>query len=281
MAIFRNININFWNDVKVVDDYTPEDRYFMLYALTNTYTNIIGCYEISIKQMSVDLGYTKDVVENLIKRFETKHKTILYDHNTKELFITNWSKYNWSASPKLDIPLRAAIEKIKSKKFYNMLANTYNTRETIKNDDTLYIPYRYPMDTTNSNSNSNSNRNSNSDIYVHSANRRERFEVLWSLYPRKEGKTNAFKKYEKICNKVDDETIKQGIERYIQYINNRNIESQYVKMGSTWFNGECWNDDYEKEKNDLPEWFDKEIEQKQISEEEKKELEDLFNDFDD
>ena len=65
MAIFRNVNMSFWTDTKVTDDYTPEDKYFMLYALTNNYTNIIGCYEISIKQMSNDLGYTKDVIENL------------------------------------------------------------------------------------------------------------------------------------------------------------------------------------------------------------------------
>ena len=110
MAIFRNVNMSFWTDPKVVDDYTPEDRYFMLYALTNNYTNIIGCYEISIKQMSNDLGYSKDVIENLLKRFKEIHKTIDYDFDTKELLVENWSKYNWSSSPKLDTPLYAAIE---------------------------------------------------------------------------------------------------------------------------------------------------------------------------
>ena len=77
MAIFRNVNMNFWTDTRIVDDYTPEDRYFMLYALTNSYTNIIGCYEISIKQMSNDLGYTKDVIESLVTRFNNFHKPSL------------------------------------------------------------------------------------------------------------------------------------------------------------------------------------------------------------
>ena len=45
MAIFRNVNMSFWTDTKIADDFTPEDKYFMLYALTNQYTNIIGCYE--------------------------------------------------------------------------------------------------------------------------------------------------------------------------------------------------------------------------------------------
>ena len=147
MAIFRNVNMSFWTDTKVVDDYTPEDRYFMLYALTNNYTNIIGCYEISIKQMSNDLGYNKDVVENLIKRFKETHKTIDYDFNTKELWVKNWSKYNWSASPKLDTPLYEAIESVKSDLFHDELAVLYNDRESVK-ENMVSIPYRYDIDTT-------------------------------------------------------------------------------------------------------------------------------------
>lgn len=149
MAIFRNVNMSFWTDPKVVDDYTPEDRYFMLYALTNNYTNIIGCYEISIKQMSNDLGYTKDVVENLLKRFKEIHKTIDYDFDTKELMVINWNKYNWSSSPKLDNPLYTAIESVKSDKFHDYLATIYNNRDSIKESENMVlIPYRYGIDTT-------------------------------------------------------------------------------------------------------------------------------------
>ena len=37
---------------------------------------------------------------------------------------------------------------------------------------------------------------------VHSSNARECFEKLWNEYPRKEGKANAFKKFEKIYKKT-------------------------------------------------------------------------------
>ena len=152
MAIFRNVNMSFWTDPKVVDDYTPEDRYFMLYALTNNYTNIIGCYEISIKQMSNDLGYTKDVIENLLNRFKEVHKTIDYDFDTKELMVINWNKYNWSSSPKLDSPLYTAIESVKSDLFHDKLATIYNNRESVNEkeskEDIVLIPYRYGIDTT-------------------------------------------------------------------------------------------------------------------------------------
>ena len=31
MAIYRNVSLSFWEDIKIVDDFTPEDRYFYLY----------------------------------------------------------------------------------------------------------------------------------------------------------------------------------------------------------------------------------------------------------
>ena len=71
------------------------------------------------------------------------------------------------------------------------------------------------------------------------------FEILWNLYPNKKGKTNAYKKYQKaIKDGVTFETIKQGIDNYNYFIKENKTEMQYIKNGSTWFNQECWADDY-------------------------------------
>ena len=142
MAIYRSIHTTFWTDTKIADDFSPEDKYFMLYCLTNPYTNIIGCYEISIKQISNDMGYSKDSVESLLKRFKEHHKIIDYDFNTKELFIKNWYKYNWTNSPKLDQPLLSAIKAIKNENFKSEIIDLYNSRDTVS------IPYEYNTDTT-------------------------------------------------------------------------------------------------------------------------------------
>lgn len=141
MAIYRNVHTTFWTDTKIADDFSPEDKYFMLYCLTNPYTNIVGCYEISLKQIANDMGYTKESVEALIKRFKEHHKVIDYDFTTKELFIKNWYKYNWTASPKLDQPLLIAIQSIKNDNFRNEIIDLYNYRDTVS------IPYTYPIDT--------------------------------------------------------------------------------------------------------------------------------------
>ncbi len=142
MGIYRNINTSFWTDTKVADDFTPEDKYFMLYCLTNNYTNLCGCYEISIKQMSKDLGYEVETVEKLLKRFDEIHNIISYNKENKEILIKNWHKYNWTKSGKLDKPLLNEIEKIKTLDFKRFLADLYNKRDTVS------IPYTYPMDTT-------------------------------------------------------------------------------------------------------------------------------------
>lgn len=74
----------------------------------------------------------------------------------------------------------------------------------------------------------------------------EAFDALWESYPRKIGKKRAFDAYKKaIKSGTTDEAIADGIERYRQYVESRKFEEKYIKQGSTWFVGECWNDEYE------------------------------------
>ena len=134
MAIYRNVHVSFWNDTKIIDEMTPEDRYFMLYILSNPHTNQVGCYEISIRDISKETGYTEESVKKLLERFEKKLKVAKYSKKTKELLVLNWHKYNWTTSPKV----RACIEK--------ELKNVKNTefKEYING---ICIPYTYPMHT--------------------------------------------------------------------------------------------------------------------------------------
>ena len=140
MAIFRNVHVTFWSDPKVVDDFTPEDKYFFVYLLTNPHTNLCGCYEISLKQMSDELGYNKETVEKLIARFHSIHGVLDYSQETKEMLLYNWHKYNWTKSPKLQAALQKEIPKVKHPAFNEYLNG-------ILNGDTVSIQYPYPMDT--------------------------------------------------------------------------------------------------------------------------------------
>lgn len=73
----------------------------------------------------------------------------------------------------------------------------------------------------------------------------QEFENLWSIYPKKQGKTDAEKKYQKYRKEgITYEEVLQGLENYNSYIKRKGIEQRYIKNGSTWFNQKCWNDDY-------------------------------------
>ncbi|HIW33377.1 MAG TPA: replication protein, partial [Candidatus Paenibacillus intestinavium] len=104
MATFRMVHAEFWSDPRVIEEMTPEDKYFFLYLLTNPNTTQIGIYQITKKQISFDTGYSQESVSALIDRFEKHHKIIVYNTQTRELAIKNWGKYNLNrgGKPMLD-----------------------------------------------------------------------------------------------------------------------------------------------------------------------------------
>lgn len=142
MAIYRNIQMSFWTDSKIIDDFTPDERYFYLYLLTNPHTNLIGCYEISTKHIADETGYTKEKVDKLITKLSKDHKVIVYSKESKEMLLVNWHKYNWTQSEKLRKLLSKEIDGVKNVDFKAFLTDLYN------GIDTVSIPHQYGMDTT-------------------------------------------------------------------------------------------------------------------------------------
>ena len=130
----RYMQTDFWTDSKVHNESSPEDRYFMIYLLTNPKTNQLGCYELTIEQMAFDLGYKEPEVEKILNRLIKNLEFADYDFTTKEVLIKNWYKYNWTKSPKVQQYVLKELEKVKSEKFRKYL-------------DTVCIPYVYPIDT--------------------------------------------------------------------------------------------------------------------------------------
>lgn len=156
---FRMIEQSFWTDSKVDDEFTPEDKYFYMYLLTNPHTNMLGCYEISMKQMERETGYNEDTIKRLIDRMENNYSVIKFEKGTKEMLIKNWYKYNWTNSKKVLICLEQDFKEVKSESLKCLLADILAEKYGI---DTLSIPYPYPMDITNNN-NKNNNKNNNNN----------------------------------------------------------------------------------------------------------------------
>ena len=164
MALYRNIHLSFWQDTKVTDDFTPEDRYFYLYLLTNPHTNLCGCYEISIKQMVNEMGYDSKKVGKLIDRFSFIHNLIRYARSERELLIFHWSKYNWTSSEKFRKPLLQEIQNVKTDDFREYLLKLFDGENVKYGIDTVYGKEEYGintncMDTTDTDSTTDADNN--------------------------------------------------------------------------------------------------------------------------
>ncbi len=83
------------------------------------------------------------------------------------------------------------------------------------------------------------------------------FEECWSIYPKKQGKSAAKKAYIKFARKDPElkEKVISGINNYLEYIRKNKIENQFIKQGSTYFNGEYWYDVYDVKKNEYEDDF--------------------------
>lgn len=102
--------------------------------------------------------------------------------------------------------------------------------------------------------NKSSNTNDQSDSKkVSEKQLDEDFNKLWKLYPRKEGKKKAYEAYKRAIKKgVTNKEIQTGIVNYLTQIKIQGTDKKYIKQGSTWFNGNCWDDEYNVSGNSSP-----------------------------
>lgn len=70
------------------------------------------------------------------------------------------------------------------------------------------------------------------------------FEDWYQTYPRKDAKGQARKAFKAALKKADLGTLARGRDLYIAQIKAEGTERRYIKLPSTWLNGECWDDDY-------------------------------------
>lgn len=143
MAKFRQVHTTFWQDPRVLEEMTPEDKYFYLYLLTNPNTTQIGVYQITKKQMAFDLGYSTESINSLLERFINTHKVVRYNDSTREIAILNWGKYNLNRAGK---PVIDCVKKeLKEVKDKTLLWEVMNG---IPNDSVVAEFSRYVYDTS-------------------------------------------------------------------------------------------------------------------------------------
>ena len=175
MGIKRIVDTSFWTDGKM-DDFSPEDRYFYLYLMTNPFSTQLGIYEISIKQVAFQLGYSMDAVKVLIERFQNKYGLIIYDPETSEIAIKNYLKHAIvkGGAPVRDCLIRE-IKKVKNKelvdKIFEHIKDDTSLTETVRNLMCEYEQIGVELKYSNENKNDNDNEVSSYDSRVDSENK--------------------------------------------------------------------------------------------------------------
>ncbi|MEW8956959.1 hypothetical protein [Clostridium sp.] len=131
--VFRQVFTSFWEDDMIMDTFTPEDKLFFLYLLTNPRTTQIGIYKVIEKEMAFQLGYSREAISSLLDRFENHHELIIYNKETKEIAIKNWGKYNLrrGGTPFINL-LKNELKEVKDLKLILCVYNSITGRHAKK-----------------------------------------------------------------------------------------------------------------------------------------------------
>ncbi len=106
--------------------------------------------------------------------------------------------------------------------------------------------YTDVKDNISTNKSVNKSNNNISDKSDKESDLETRFNNIWKIYPNKKGKPKALLAYKRaVKSGTTDEEIKTGLENYLAEIRVKNTQQNYIKHGSTWFNGKGWEDDYD------------------------------------
>ena len=170
MGIKRPIDTEFWTDRKVVEMFSPEDKLFFLYILTNPHTTQLGIYEISPKQMAWEIGYSVEAVKVLIDRFEQKYHLIKFSPETSEIAIKNALRHNIvkGGKPVEDCILKE-ISKVKDRSLLSFIYDSLIKADNLNQS----VQKILPVIKENVNDNDNDNDNDNERIVHESSTNRQ------------------------------------------------------------------------------------------------------------
>lgn len=131
MAVKRIVDTSFWTDGKV-DEFSPEDKYFLLYLLTNPFARQLGIYEISIKQAAFQMGYSVDAFNVLLDRFETKYQMVVYSKETSEIAILNFLRHSIVKGGKpVEDCIRQDMQRVKNRKLIDLVFTRLHGRDDL------------------------------------------------------------------------------------------------------------------------------------------------------
>lgn len=242
---FRIVRLSFWNDEKIVEQFSAEDRYFFLYLLTNPHSTQLGIYPLVRKTAAYELGYSVEAVAVLLDRFENRYDLIKYSQETGEVAVKNFLVHNIvrGGTPVFDL-LVNELNRVKSHELivyvYNNLINHNDLNDTVIQlldyiKESNYMSEEEIIINKNKRYADDSLTNRGNPIAMRSKEVREFFEACWKPYPKKKGKGQVSEGHKiKLMKEVGQEQMLRCIERYKEAV--RGWDEQFIMHGSTFFN---------------------------------------------
>lgn len=280
MEVYTKVERSFWQDDFILD-LTPEEKYFYLYLMTNNKVNTLGVYVFPLRMAAVETGYNVETIGKLLQRFCDLGK-IAYDPETKEVFLKNWGKRNWTKKTAVLRAMEKDRNQIKSTEILKIVMQQYETwigksetdndkqpEGTTRSDEKQSGTFGNTEEQTGTCGNNGEkldgrieNRELENrefkDIAQDCANEKnfnqaEAFEQFYQAYPRKKSKDAARKRWDKL--KVTPALfaeIMQGLEQ-AKAQKKWKEDKQYIPYPATWLNSGGWKDEPEEPQSPPPE----------------------------
>ncbi|MFR4670134.1 MAG: hypothetical protein ACLT69_09880 [Intestinibacter bartlettii] len=231
---------------------TPEHKFYDYLIKKENYSRLkglpIGQVELTIRTVSKDIGITEKVARRLINQFIENGLIKLVNKNPKGSKKPSTYVLKTYEEKGTEKDMDGADERAQNNENITSLESDKGHRkDTVKGTEkgTSKID--------------NINRIKNNNIYT------SKFDELWKLYPNKKGKSDAKKNVIKLLKKniVTFEELKRCVERYSNEVIGK--DRQYMKHGSTFFNGgyvDYLDENYTEQKKELKKVVDIEKDKK-------------------
>lgn len=206
-------NIYYWTLKNKANDKHYHNGYYWSYNSIKAFGELFPY--VSQRQIQYSLKKLKDLGIIMTDNFNTSpyDKTLWYSISNKGLSILQ------NCQIEIQDLSNRSVENVEPIPYINTNINTIINNNTSKNDNAKQML---------------------------SNNFDDEFDQLWKKYPNKQGRKDALRHYISARKKnVSFEKIDKGIDGYVEHIKRNGTAKQYIMHGSTWFNGEHWNDEYE------------------------------------
>lgn len=119
MTNYKQIKSNFWQSDFVLG-LSPSEKYFYLYLITNSMTNLCGIYKFNLKLAELETGYSAESIQEHLYSLEEYGK-IRISKSSKEIMIVNWFKHNFKNNKTTKLSIRKELREVKDKEFLKLI----------------------------------------------------------------------------------------------------------------------------------------------------------------